>query len=231
MLSPLNIARGLRSFYRLVRDMRRTDEVFKVLGSMESPGVILPMIEHLKTQPGGAAALARRARVGGIDLEALAKLPDGTLGRAYADHMITLGLDPYFYPKRIVKTDADYVRASLEEAHDIWHVLTGFATDVPGELGLQAFYAAQLKVGFLPPILLAAGMLNAAFFDLGDVGARIDAVSRGWRMGRQARPLFGLPWGEMWVRPIAEVRAELGIEAETMKALPPPVATYGVAFG
>jgi ubiquinone biosynthesis protein Coq4 len=29
------------------------------------------------------------------------------------------------------------------ETHDIWHVVTGFHTDVAGELGLQAFYLAQ----------------------------------------------------------------------------------------
>lgn len=231
MLNPMNAVRGLYSFFRLVRDMRRTDEVFKVLGSFESDGVVQPIIDHLTAQPGGAEAMARRARVNEIDLQALAKLPEGTLGRTYADHMITLGLDPYFYPKRDVKTDADYVRAALEETHDIWHVLTGFATDVPGELGLQAFYAAQLRVGFLPPVLLAAGMLNAAFFDLADVGARFDAVSRGWRMGVQTKSLFGTPWAELWSRPIAELRAEFGIEVDRGNVNLPKVATYGVAFG
>jgi ubiquinone biosynthesis protein Coq4 len=37
----------------------------------------------------------------------------------------------------------------------VWHVATGFSTDIAGELGLEAFYAAQL-----PPVRLERGHMD-----------------------------------------------------------------------
>jgi ubiquinone biosynthesis protein COQ4 len=211
MLKLVRYAHAAHAFVSLVRDMGRTDEVFAVVADLDSKKVMQPVIDHLRTVEGGAAALAERPRVGALDLKALSQLPEGTLGRTYADHMLKMGFDPYFFPQLDVKDDADYVRIHLYETHDIWHTVTGISTDVAGELGLQAFYAAQLEVGFLPPVLLAAGMLNAALFDLKDVPARVDAVARGWRMGKAAKPLFGLKWSTLWSRNLVDLRRELGI--------------------
>jgi ubiquinone biosynthesis protein Coq4 len=151
--------------------------------------------------------------------------------------MKSLGLDPYFFPNLEVHDELDYVRVHLYETHDIWHVVTGFATDVAGELGLQALYSAQLRVGILQPVLLAAGMLNAALFDRGDVGARLEAMSRGWRLGQAALPLFGKPWAGMWSKPLAEIRADLGLDVAATPAAKDdqndkqPAFNYGAAVG
>ena len=92
----------------------------------------------------------------------------------------------------------------------MWHAVTGFATDVAGELGLQSFYAAQLPGG-LPLMLLATGFLNTALFAHHDRERRLDAVTRGWEMGRRAKPLFGVPWASLWGHPLGEVRAMLNV--------------------
>ncbi len=31
----------------------------------------------------------------------------------------------------------------LYQTHDIWHVVTGWGNDLPGEVGLGGFYSAQ----------------------------------------------------------------------------------------
>ena len=60
--------------------------------------------------------------------------------------------------------------------------MTGYKTDVAGELGLQAFYAAQAPGG-LPWMLLAMGFLNTALYAMNEREARFEAIARGWEMG------------------------------------------------
>jgi ubiquinone biosynthesis protein Coq4 len=90
-------------------------------------------------------------------------------------------------------------------------VVTGFATDVAGELGLQAFYLAQFP-GRLAMLLLPLGMLNTMLYARDDVGRRMDEITRGWQMGRAARRLFGIDWSSMWDQPLHEIRAGLKLE-------------------
>ena len=42
----------------------------------------------------------------------------------------------------------------------------------------------------------------------------MSAIVRGWSMGRAARPFFGVRWAELWSKPLADVRAELGVVIE-----------------
>lgn len=209
----LKLVKGTHSFYRLVTDMNRTDEVFGVAAELDDPAMMQPVVDHFSKDPRGKAAFAEHPRVGAIDLKAMLQLPEGALGRAYAEHMTALGLDPSFFPQYDIVDDLSYMKMHLYETHDIWHVVTGFKTDVAGELGLQAFYAAQFPQGPLPPILIAAGMLNTVLKNLGDNEGRFDAIARGWFLGKQSHPLFGVRWGEIWERPLQTVRTELGLSA------------------
>jgi ubiquinone biosynthesis protein COQ4 len=94
-------------------------------------------------------ALARLDGVRGylppIDLEALDQLPEGSFGRAYARHMKEHGLRPFevspqFDPE-ILRRNVFAVRYAV--THDIFHLLLGFDTTLPGEMGVLAFAAAQ----------------------------------------------------------------------------------------
>jgi ubiquinone biosynthesis protein COQ4 len=212
MKNKLAFARALWSFVDLVRHPEHLDRVFQIVDSLSSQRLdILEMMrDAFARDPGGAVALREKPRLD-VDLAKLDKLPPGTLGRAFADHMRANGLDPAAIPTLPSDGEIEFVRAHLYETHDVWHAATGFATDVAGELGLQAFYAAQLPSG-LPLILLSVGFLNTALFSYADRERRLEAVMHGWQMGKRARPLFGVRWDELWERPITEVRQQLGIE-------------------
>lgn len=199
-----------RTMLRLVRDPGQLDAIFGFVDDLNDPDAIEPMRAHFATQERGAQALREKPRVGTLDLQALARLPVGTLGQAFATHMLARGLDPNAIPTLKADEEWEYVLAHMYEAHDIWHVATGFDTDVPGELGLQAFNLAQFpgRVGLM---LLAAGLLNTLIFEPQEREARMDAISAGWKLGRQARPLFGVDWKTWWLRPLSDVRAELGL--------------------
>jgi ubiquinone biosynthesis protein COQ4 len=219
MIQRIRRMRGVLSMVRLVRDPDRLGEVFAMADALVKPEILDEMVAAFSRDAKGARALEERPRVGNIDLAALRELPEGTLGRVYADHMIENGLDPTALPSMEAPTPRAYVRAHLYESHDIWHAVTGFRTDVAGELGLQAFNLAQfpsrLAVG-----LLAMGLLNAVIFHFDETERRMAQITRGWAMGKRARPLFGTAWSSMWGHKMDDVRRDLGIDLDGSGALP-----------
>lgn len=218
-LKLLNLARAVVAYTKIARDPNQLGEVFRLADSLSEPAVMERLTTAFRRDPRGREALARRARVH-ADLGALAELPEGTLGRAYARFMRDNGLTPEAIPSLEGASEHEFVRAHLYETHDMWHALTGFGADVAGELGLQGFYSAQID-GPLATAILAAGLLNTALFSMDERVARMDAITAGWRAGRAAAPLFGFDWAASWARPLAEVRAELGIAPEGCAARRP----------
>jgi ubiquinone biosynthesis protein Coq4 len=194
----------------LARDPGRLDVVFGLRDSLDDRAQIERNLSRLRANPYYRDVIATKRRLPRIDLAQLARLPEGTLGRTFADEMRALGLDPAAIPHLSSDDEGAYIAAHLYETHDVWHTITGFATDIPGELGLQAFYAAQLP-GPLPIAILSAGLLNTLLYGMDDREARMEAITQGWLLGRRAKPLFGRAWDELWTRPLDEVRAELGL--------------------
>lgn len=219
MRERLAFVKTLWSFVDLVKHPDHLDRVFEISDGMvkQRTDVLEQMAAHFAREPGGAQAIRDKHRIR-FDLADLDTLPEGTLGRVFAGHMRKNGLDPAAIPTLAARDDLEFLRAHLYETHDIWHAVTGYDTDVAGELGLQAFYAAQAPGG-LPWVLLAMGLLNTALYSMQDRERRFDAIARGWEMGKRSRPLFGVRWDELWTTPVAEVRRSLGIEphAEALK--------------
>lgn len=209
-LLPLKAVRAITAAARLVRDPNRLGEVFRITDSLQEIAGIQEVVRAIAGDPQAKAAFEARRRLT-IDLAALRKLPVGTVGRVFADHMIENGLSPDALPTYDATSDVMFFRAHLVETHDVWHAVTGFRTDVAGELGLQAFYFAQMPTK-LPPILLAGGLLNTLFSHMEERESRMNAIARGWLLGRRAKLLFGYDWASAWARPMADVRRELGLD-------------------
>lgn len=208
-MKPVALARALFAYAKIVRDPNQLAEVFHLSDSLSDPRVMDRLAAGIRSHAGGAEALAARRRIR-VELSELGKLPEGTLGKTYWRFMKDNNLVPDSIPKLAATDEGAFIRAHLYETHDMWHAITGFDSDVAGELGLQAFYGAQLN-GPLPSAILAAGILNTALFALDDQGRRFDAIAYGWNVGRRARPLFGFDWTGSWDRPVAEVRAAMNI--------------------
>jgi ubiquinone biosynthesis protein Coq4 len=201
----------------LLRDPSRLDAVFEIDDAIPHQAAsFAAIVRDMRAYPHAAAALAEHPRLR-VDVAALRALPASTLGGAYARFLDANGLDPRAIPRLENEDDLTWSRAHLYETHDLWHVATGFGTDIPGELAVQAFYAAQLPVR-LPDFLLAGGLLHAAFWDPADLRPRVDAIARGWFAGKRAQPLFGVRWDRLWQEPLARVRSELGLAAGSKSA-------------
>ncbi|MBZ4397671.1 Coq4 family protein [Myxococcus sp. MISCRS1] len=218
--SPLTLAREVWRAARVLRDPHRLQDIIDLARVLVPPTAMRRIVERLSQSPTCARALAERPRVGRLPLATLRALPEGTLGRAFIDHLERNGLDPDALPQREAHTPEDYVRAHLLESHDIWHVLTGFDTDVAGELGVQAFSLAQVGTPFALGIL-TGGLANTLLYAFSERDARVQALARGWVLGRRAHPVFGAPWSELWARPLEEVRQRYGLDLLAVDALLP----------
>jgi ubiquinone biosynthesis protein Coq4 len=201
-------ARAIVSAIRLVLDPNRLSDVFVIDRALTDEVVRRRILNAVQADPGASRALDLRWRLAPIALDRLRTFQEGSVGRSYAEFMNARGLQPSAIPSL---PDEDYVMAHLYETHDLWHLVTGFDTDVAGELGMQAFYSAQLD-GALPRVLIVGGLINALIRARQDWGRRLDAVARGWRLGRESRPLFGQRWDELWDHPLDEVRAQLHLD-------------------
>jgi ubiquinone biosynthesis protein Coq4 len=222
MRNPWTRVKAAYQVLRTVREPQRLGDILDLARVLAPPEGMHRLTEELRRTPSAARALRERPRVGHVELDTLRTLPRGTLGWAFAEHLAVNRLDPEALPRLPATTEVEYVRAHLLEVHDVWHVLTGFDTDVSGELGMQAFSLAQVGSPFAVGIL-AGGLVNTLLYSFSERDTRMRAIVRGWLLGKRARLLFGVDWARMWERPLTQVRSWSGLDVEGVEALLPPV--------
>jgi len=195
----------------LARDPGRLDQVLALVQAMNAEAVargVLRFVEH----PEGRALLAEQPRIDRdhVDLDALRRLPEGTLGREYTRFLDDNGITPDVFAKLPDVGDprAAYLMLRMRQSHDLWHVLTGYAPDVRGEVLLQAFTYAQ--TGAPGSLLIAVfGTVRWAFRWPGQAAALRDA----FRRGKTAGFLPLVRWEAHWETPVTELRARLDCPA------------------
>ena len=149
-----------------------------------------------------------------IDLNVLKTLPEGSLGRIYADQLISQGITPdSLIDPSPVTTAQDYVVHRLKETHDIVHVLTGFGIDGASELGLQGFNLAQNRSP-LAVMLIFGGMLSALQNDE-PLAPMLRALAQGFQMGLDAELVIARKLEDGWDRPLSDWRRELKLPVES----------------
>ncbi len=194
-----------RSLGRLLRDPDDTAQV--LLLGLAINAVRLPqLLARMMVAEGGLRLLTERPTLDSrtVDFVRLRALPASTLGGAYARHLDDHGLDPdLFQPPPGLPEVPRYLAQRLRQTHDIWHVLTGYAPDVAGELALQGFTFAQLR---MPSSFLVA-TLGTAF----KAPSEARRVWDGYQRGRDAAFLPVVRFEGLWDRPLAALRQELGI--------------------
>jgi len=223
-MAPILNPKALFAFIQIVYDHDNLAQVLTLANELNNanPETRDQVVAHVRTHPRGAAALSERPRIRNPDLAKLSELPSGTLGRAYADVFRPKGINPsdVYIPTLPIGDEREYVVVHINESHDLWHIVTGFEPEIAGELGLQAFYAAQLQLN-LPHTLLAAGFLNTLLFAWEDRHRRLAAIARGYALGLRADLLFGVPWVKWLDRPLADVRRELRIDLDAVEPILP----------
>jgi ubiquinone biosynthesis protein Coq4 len=203
-----------QAFLTLVKDPSRTEKIFELSQiGLESPDqrAAQAVEKHVMSQPGFAALYEERYLPAFPDLEELALMPAGTLGRRFYEHMNANHLSLDFFPVIRVDSAIKYISMRMRQTHDIWHVVCGYDTSVEGELGLQAFMLAQVPSA-LSASLLSAGLLHFVKNSPGGLPSLMNTISEGYLVGKKAAFLPSQKWEQLWNQPVETIRRDLKIE-------------------
>jgi ubiquinone biosynthesis protein COQ4 len=204
------LASAVRAVVGLARDSNRLDLVFVLAESLNGP--LYPrLIARLEADPEGRRLLAERPCIDSksVDFDALAALPDGTLGREYVRFLRDNAITPdVFKPPAGVDEWSAYAVQRIRQTHDLWHVLSGYRPDVRGEILLQAFTFAQ----FGAPSALAISVFGTLRHGRRFKGFLRD-LRAAYRRGKATRPLGAFRWEEHWAQPVSQLRERLACPA------------------
>lgn len=204
--------RTLHGVIGMLRDPESTESVFDIEDGLRDLEAVQLATDHVMAVPEIRALAEERYLQPVPDVAALLELAPGTLGFHYAHHLRTNGFDPDYYRKIEVQNDTHYLALRMRQTHDIWHVVTGLSADAIGELAVKACELAQTRRP-MAAVITAGGVLRYLVKDPDELPDVMEALFRGYEIGRNAKPLLGQKWEEMWARPLASIRTELGVNA------------------
>jgi len=206
-LQSLKLLAGLAAF---LKNPGSLDSVFAVGASLKDSPLGKQMVEHLLENCQFRSLVDEGWRPAPINLEQLQELPEGSLGRVYADQLISQGITPdSLIDPSPVTNSQDFVVHRLKETHDIVHVLTGFGIDGASELGLQGFNLAQNRSP-LSVMLIFGGMLSALQNDE-PLAPMLRALAHGFQMGLDADLVIARKLEGGWDRPLTDWQRELNL--------------------
>jgi ubiquinone biosynthesis protein COQ4 len=208
---------AFRAIRTLIRNPDDTSQVFRVIRAL-SGRALDRQFERFRATPQGRRILARESTLLErlSDRDALASLPQGSLGRTYSEFTRAEAISPKglveaslaappestdMSPERLLFT------ARLRDSHDLWHVVTGYGRDLVGESALLAFTYRQTGnrgIGLI---------VAAAYWKAGrDLPGGRAVIRDGYRRAARADWLPAADWESLLERPLAEVRQMLRIE-------------------
>ena len=204
-LQSLKTVAGLTTF---LKDPSSLDSIFAISNSVKDGPLGEQTVRHLLSNSQFKALVDEGWRPARIDLQKLQTLPEGSLGRCYADQLISQGITPdtLIDPSPVTNAN-EFVIHRLKETHDIVHVLTGFGVDGISEIGLQGFNLAQNRSP-LAVMLIFGSMLSSLQND-DPLEPLLRALAHGFQMGLDTELVVGRKLEEGWERPLQELRKEL----------------------
>lgn len=156
-----------------------------------------------------------------LDFDRLRALPEGSLGRAYARFMDDNQIDIVSFAEASFKNmeRADYATAEawtlanrLRDIHEIVHVISGYGTDVLGEMCELAF---NIREDPRPRATRFAIRLNTVKFRKAGHSHAEATIAEAFRRGARVGLMVGQDWANLLERDLEAVREQLGIS-------PPP---------
>lgn len=211
---------GLDGFITLVRDPTQIRAFYDLHKGLEDTPAMQSFEQTMMADAGIAALVHQGYEPAPYTLAELARLPRGSLGQAHAARMIAGGLDPDVIQRNAAsaalepgETDAArqarYLTRRRTMTHDIHHTVTGFGTDLPGEVGISAVYLAQIHQPV--SLLYLCAVLLHTMPDRAVYGQALHRLQEGLQMGWKAGSLLAQKWELGWDRPLADWRQALGI--------------------
>ena len=205
----------LKYLYRHPED---TSQIARVIEAWQ--GRSLPrMLRRMRRRPAGRELLARQPALHQVlsDWDWLRTLPEGSLGRAYLDYCHEVGatqegmrsyVEEGTSSERTARLPPDerFIQNTLFLSHDLYHIVSGYKTDLVGEICLLAFTAAQLRnTGVFAMMML--GMFSIRLPRLAGQRMMIQAFVRALR----AEWFVEQDWVERMSQPLEQIQRQLGV--------------------
>jgi ubiquinone biosynthesis protein COQ4 len=213
-LPHYDVRRAGAALAALLRNPDDLPQVFTMIESMSGTSPHRLLLKMRKSES-GARILKNEPNIVPLlaDRDALRKLPEGSLGRAYLAFVESEGISADGIVEASAAGESEdrpqafrFIHARMRDTHDLWHAATGYKGDVLGELSLLAFTLAQ-NWNSAVALIVVAGMLK--WLGHGDTSAILD----GFKRGREAAWLPEQEWETLLALPLAEVRKRLKLPA------------------
>ncbi len=213
---------------KLLADKDDTGEVFEIMRALNGASTRDGYFRLISTLEGGRIAF-ERAELAPLlsDRAWLATLPENSLGAAYARFTAAASITPEGLVEVSSRVMLDMAHPvawfgrRTRDAHDLWHVLTGYGTDSLGEACLVAFsYAQTRSLGWA--FIAVGAALKSRTAPERHPYAR--AILEGYRRGRSAAWFAGHDYKALLPLPLEDARARLGLSPATLYDSIPPAA-------
>ncbi len=180
--------------------------------------VYASLVQRLQGSEEGRRMLSERPSLQGedLDLSALERLPEGTLGREFARYFRDNKISP-FKTTLELKNDIDYIGKRYRETHDVLHLLTGYGTDVVGEMELQAYALGNLGIQ-TAKLILVFGTFEQIKERQPGVGMSeyLRRLKAAYQRGRASRLFLDVWYEHHWETPVATLSARLCAPAKLL---------------
>ncbi|HTJ40558.1 MAG TPA: Coq4 family protein [Kofleriaceae bacterium] len=198
---------------RVLGDSTKTHEIHRVEEITGRPRFRL-LFEELSATEEGRRLLDLRPELSSdlVDYDLLRALPPTTLGGAYARHLDGNGITADYQAaatRHVDDPDIAYLMRRFRQTHDVWHALLGLGIAGHEEVVIHSFSWGQLRLPVSAMIMFFGTMKHMVLERRW--GTLRHSMSEAYRAGREAAPLMGVIWEDMWDRPIDHVRAAYGI--------------------
>ncbi|MGC6488528.1 MAG: Coq4 family protein [Planctomycetota bacterium] len=200
----------LRGVLGMLRNPEGTESVFDIEDGLKDTRAAEGVVDRVARDPAVQRMMRERYLADPVDIDALERLPEGTLGNAFARHILDHGFDADYYRKMPVETDLNWVMMRMRQTHDIWHVVLDIDTSRLGEIAVKAFELSQTWRP-LAAVITCGGMIRYLMKDPDQLGDVMQFISHGYQLGRTAKPFLAQKWEHGWERPLGAWRRDLGL--------------------
>ena len=212
---PMQWLEAGRAIRTLVRNPDDTSQVFRIIRALSGPAADRQFERFRATEAGRRILAENRSLLACLsDREALAQLPSGSLGHAYAEFTRVEGISPQGLVDASLEAPAEVATcperalfvARLRDGHDLWHVVTGYGRDLLGEAALLAFTYRQTGNPGIGLIVLTAWWKAGR-----DLPGSRALILDGYRRAGTAAWLPAVDWESLFEWPLEEVRQTLRV--------------------
>jgi ubiquinone biosynthesis protein COQ4 len=205
--------RVAQAVVRVMADSTKTHEIHRVEEITGRPRFRRIKAE-LEATPEGQRLLAERPELSSelVDYDHLRRLPETTFGGAYVRHLDNNGITADYQAaatRHVDDPDMAYLMRRFRQTHDVWHALLGIGITGHEEVLIHWFSWGQLRLP-VSAMIMVFGSLKHLVLEKRWRAVRHSALEA-YRAGRDAAPLLGVYWEDLWEAPLDEVRKTYGI--------------------